>query len=379
MRFSMPHTIMLVLFALFILGYSWLPEARWHKNLYYLTLLSTVPLLFQHRQNWREWISPLTISLFIFMLYQIVSLSWGSVYSPQELGELARKVVLTASFVGIGAVAIARVSFQSSFWLAGIVAFSLTALWALIGWYIGDNADAMERLMQLGRGENANAAGAIIGVGTIACFASLIFATERLKRSVLLCCWLACALALVATQSRGAWLAAAAGHAVLLGFTPALSRKSVAMISLAVIALLLVSIEAIDWEMIIARADGHRLFVWQQALESVTLLGQGYRTPFEAVLPYGETIYQVHSIYVKALYDGGIIGALLLVALLAMAGLTLWQKRHYPRAILGLALWANAVMFGMVDFDILWVNSGIEWLLFWLPVAMAVATSRDYR
>ena len=73
------------------------------------------------------------------------------------------------------------------------------------------------------------------------------------------------------------------------------------------------------------------------------------------------------------MYQGGVLG---LGALLWMLGAMLrqaWQLRAQVDVPLWLALLVNAVLLGAVDYDILIVNAGLEWLLFWLPIGTVVA------
>lgn len=364
--------MVLSLFAVvFLAGYYVLPEARWHKTLFYVGLLPLLWHGWQCRAVWREWLGACCVLLGLVALYlgyQALSLSWSPIASPQEAGELVRKSALTLAYVAMVAVS---VRYLSPAWgVRAAVILALSAGFALgLFW---QEVPIHGRLEGFGRAENPNQAGALYGLGLLGC--SAVFLNKELSgraRYGVLLAWVLVLLALILSQSRGAWMAALAGHSLLLALRGRRLRKPVVMGGgLALIAAVTVASLQIDWMTIIARLDGYRLLIWQTALHDLSWLsGHGFRMPFALTLPYGETVYQPHSIYVTALYYGGLPGLLALLALYAAVGWRLWQNRQ----AFGLALWGNALVFGAVDFNLLLVNSGIEWLVFWTPVALALA------
>ncbi len=368
------------LYTLFILGYFWLADARLHKTLYYITLISALPLIWQARAQLKNWLPLFTTMLAAYPLYQIISLSWSSSYSLQELGEVIRKSLLTLSFVGLSAFAITQLT-QKKLQVVLLSGLVLSAALGIALW-LGGQMDAMHRLASLGRAENANAAGSLLGIVAISFFALLLSPTQKAWRWALAAGWALAIVALLLTQSRGALLAAVVAHGVLLALSPKMTRKTLMIFSAMIVAITIIAAPLIDWLSMIERLDGHRFIIWQQALsqwQQAPLTGLGYRTPFEMFLPYGETIYQVHSIYMKSLMDGGLVGLALLLMLLVGSGAALWPYRHKKLNGLWLALLANSMIFGFVDYDILLVNSDIVWLLFWLPIAGSVAAILEYK
>lgn len=369
--------IFITLMVLFLVQYYVQADERLHKIWFYVTLLAGATTAVMWRKHIPDLKSGLIKALMAYLVYQAVNISWSEAFSYEELGEVVRQSLLTVCFVVMAAFLLARNDKEYYVQYAVSIAAALGALAVMIGWNYGV-ADAMNRLAILGRAGNPNAAGALLTVASIVSF-STIFLVEQKRRIVMLACWLIVIIALLLTQSRGAWLASLSAHGIYLLLHPKISRKMMVLTIASSLVAVTVTSFVINWSSIIERMDGYRLTIWHEALVNgwlqVPLTGLGYRTPFELTLPYGETIYQVHSIYVKALYDGGLLGFGLLLLLGVTTGRILWQHRKERQNSLWLALLINAAIFGAVDYDILLVNCGIEWLLFWLPIAAAFAVS----
>lgn len=362
-----------MLLVLFLLAYYGLASAHWHKLLFYPLLPL---LLWQWKMQPLHWRQPAVFALLGYFAFLIVNLLWSPIFSGEELGELLRKMLLTLGFVG--AVAIAVASYQEAVFARVLkLSVMLAALSAALSMAL-INLDVlpMQRLIGFGRALNANQSGTLYGVALVAAYYVFLRAPSK-ERLITGLCWMVLLVALLLTQSRGALLAAVAAQAVLTLLHPAMTwRKAGIAAAFAVLALWVVSTQ-VDWHAMLERMDGYRLFIWQDALaqqwSQAPLWGLGYRMPYQVTLPYGETIYQTHSIYVAALYQGGVLG---LGALLWMLGAMLrqaWQLRAQVDVPLWLALLVNAVLLGAVDYDILIVNAGLEWLLFWLPIGTVVA------
>ncbi|GEM_PF-5687379 len=364
------------LLVIFLSAFYWLEEVKPHKLIFYGMFASFAVIAFRQKWNLAIWREGVGKALLCYLLYQVASLGWSSIFSGEELGEVIRKSVLTLGFVLVAAMSLRDVTCEglmkviTGLMVIAAISASLTMAWADI------SSMPMGRLIGYGRALNANQSGTLYGLSLVPAL-WLMLESKQKRRLLPALCWISLLVALLLTQSRGAWLAAIAGQGVLLLLHPALSGKKILSMGIVAVFAIFVAGFAIDWSSIIERLDGYRLFIWNYALadgwSQAPLTGLGYRTPFELTLPYGETIYQTHSIYVAALYQGGVVGLVTLLALFAFAGQALWKSQQLPEARLMLALLSNAFIFGAVDYDILLVNSALQWPLFWMPVAGALA------
>jgi hypothetical protein len=218
-----------------------------------------------------------------------------------------------------------------------------------------------ERLTGLGRSLNPVQGGCLYGFALVC---GLVLTRQRRRwwgAAVILLC------ALLATASRGALLGVLIATLVL--FSSRCMRKELMLLGVCCCVLV-----GMFFPELLARADSFRFFLWQEAWQRVGghwLLGLGYRAPFTVTLPYGQTVFQPHSLWITAYYFGAVVG----VATLAGLFYTCWRhgKKPLSRSLLGYA-W----VIGLFDYSLLLVNSEIEWLLFWLPFAMVAAEKNNY-
>lgn len=370
-------------YTLFLALFFWLDEVRLHRNGFYL--LVAVALLWQLRRPWLRELSQQRLSqvVLLYIFYQAASLSWSPVFNGEELAEVLRKGGLVLLFVIISAAVLQNHIYEKRVLWAMVLAGAASAAVSL---YLYSMQEILpERLTGLGRGRNPVQSATLYGVALI--IAGYLLQKEKQKliiRSVWLGCWLVLAVALIETESRGAFLAAMMAHALLLWhFLAVRCRWQVnkayiaAVFIIGSVAVFLAS-SLIDLQQWTQRWDSFRLEIWEYALgkwQRHPFFGLGYRTPFELTLSNGQTIYQPHSLYVAALYYGGLFGLAVLLQLISgtLRGLGQgFRQGEDLSATLYLALLFNAAIFFLVDYDLLLVNADMEWLLFWLPVGGAL-------
>ena len=101
-------------------------------------------------------------------------------------------------------------------------------------------------------------------------------------------------------------------------------------------------------------------------------LGRGFSYELDFINYSGEHITTTHSVYMGALLKGGIVGLLLLLAVIACGQWQAWRKRRsdsrYSLAILFYALVFMASQ-GMFIIS----NPRETWVLFWLPLGIALS------
>ncbi|MBS5243908.1 MAG: hypothetical protein KHZ57_32140, partial [Hungatella hathewayi] len=88
----------------------------------------------------------------------------------------------------------------------------------------------------------------------------------------------------------------------------------------------------------------------------------------------GEHITTTHSVYLGSLLKGGIIGLLLLFAVIAGGLWRAWSKRREDSRY-GLAIFGYALIFMASQGMFIISNPRETWPLFWLPLGIALSSS----
>ena len=99
--------------------------------------------------------------------------------------------------------------------------------------------------------------------------------------------------------------------------------------------------------------------------------GLGVSTP-DLIQVGGYDVLHPHNLYLAVAHQAGLLGLALLVTVIAVTADTLFRNYHEPEAKLGLAVWAMALPGYLLDGHELVDKVGWTWLLFWLPVGIAL-------
>ena len=134
-------------------------------------------------------------------------------------------------------------------------------------------------------------------------------------------------------------------------------------------------------DMLLARFEelgtqsGLRISIWRHTLTEIVnqpWLGRGASYELNFINYSGEHITTTHSVYLGALLKGGIIGLLLLLALIARGLWQAWRKRRDDSRY-GLAMLIFALVFMASQGMFIISNPRETWILFWLPLAIALS------
>ncbi len=370
LRFS-ASTIFLVLITLCVAGFYALPFKRLHEALFYLALLAA---MFQTRGffPWRLWVQQkLLWAIGGYLIFQWISLGWSSIMGAEEYGEAIRKGLLSVVWMLLLAKAMQNPAQEEVILATTVIVAAVSAALALSHYNTGIYSAGI-RLEGFGRSENAVQAGCLYGFALIIALWQFWQHRYILAKAVAYAvCWGVLLVALLATASRGALLATMIAHLIILIPYGKKTLKFILPIMIIFIIGIFLLGNPAAW---LVRADGFRLEIWQAALalwQSHPLLGLGFRTPFSLTLSDGQVIFQPHSLYITALYYGGICGLLALLLVLGIALKHAWKTRQ--TSALPLMLVVYGVIIGLFDFSLLLVTMKLEWLLFWLPWAMVLA------
>ncbi len=347
------------------------------------TYLLTLLALFGVRSQVAQHRVPFWV-LVVTLLYFVCSGFWSEPFFWRELGSTAVRALLIACFVLAFAEVYQRDGLRAWFGRS-VVAVGLCATCAALAIFFWTQP-ADGRLNGLGQLDTHVVAALVYG-----CVA--VFGLQAAIRDV--GCWKLLGVLAVAaglstvflSDSRNAWVSVAIGIAVLALAERLASRKYflLTLICLgAVLSAVLVALLLDDFgrELVLPRGDSFRPQIWAAALnrleEANLLVGLGVNASDDFVID-GVTFLHPHSMYLAALYQGGIVGLLLFLCLASVAMAALLRSYQLPEAKLGLALLAIAMPSFLLDGHELLDKISATWLLFWLPVAIAVSLSSVQR
>lgn len=185
-------------------------------------------------------------------------------------------------------------------------------------------------------------------------------------------------LAIFFTYSRGIWIAGAVALAMMLALNAA--RRVVVVVG-GVAALSLAAVGGFEPALLetVFLNTTYRDQIWLQwwdAVRNAWLLGVGPDAAFNAcVVELNQCFNQAHSLYLQFLFEFGVIGLLLLLALMALALRRGWLLRRQWHVALGLVMMVFALVAGIANYHDVFVRPGVIWLVFWLPVALLLSGS----
>ena len=126
---------------------------------------------------------------------------------------------------------------------------------------------------------------------------------------------------------------------------------------------------------ILPRGDSFRPAIWSDYAARIRTdgmwFGLGVLTP-DLIRVGGYDVLHPHNLYLAVVYQAGLVGLALMVTVIAVSAHTLFKHYDEPEAKLGLATWALALPCYLLDGHELVDKVGWTWLLFWLPVGIAL-------
>ena len=195
--------------------------------------------------------------------------------------------------------------------------------------------------------------------------------------AVLAALFLAVAIAL--SGSRNAWVAVPFGCLVFLvsRYAPERGLLAACGAALALVAVGLAAALAFEpaRDALLSRGAGYRPDVWAAILgrivEGGPWFGNGVLSD-DGVPVAGLVLPHPHNMYLALLFQGGIVALALFALLVALALRALLAHLAVPEAKLALGILAIGLPAWLLDGYELVDKIGWTWMLFWLPVAIAV-------
>lgn len=243
------------------------------------------------------------------------------------------------------------------------------------------------RLDGFGRAKNSNLAGVLFGIAAIAVvigrFHAVFARFDKTGIRIVIAVFLMFILFL--TLSRGAMLAliAASGLFVLFRAYHLPSYRKYALwipvTGCLFLALLAFFVPSVLMYLIERGATG-RLDIWWVAWRnflSSPFFGAGIATQFKYdFLFYGAPtqVNHAHSVYLSTLLHLGVIGLLILFVLMSLALRGAVRYGLSENDFLPLVALLFGVVFGVFDYAGFYVSLGTEWMVFWFPIMVVVAS-----
>jgi O-antigen ligase len=357
------------IYSLFVAGYFLLPMASGHRQLYYVLICPAVLLLARELRTFYAG-NRLAGLVLLYVGYMMASLAWTADFVAQEaIWQLGYSLTLLTFIFISGYLWIQypqrlRVLMPRLIWLAGAA-----ALVSIVVWY-SNNPFPASRLEPLGVMHHQNKSACAYGILLMLCIHYFIYPKAQPQRAVGIAIALVLLALILFTQSRTALAGVSIALLVMLGY-----RALIVVIAGLGLSFALISNNPTDWWFRVENFS-FRPGIWQQLLTEMDghwLFGRGYLVN-PKVEVYDYTFNHAHNGYLASLRDGGLIGLLLLLAILLTSGL--WALRLYrqrqQRLYLALLLYGMTVI--SLDFDRLLVHPKELWLFFWLPIALIMAT-----
>jgi O-antigen ligase len=196
---------------------------------------------------------------------------------------------------------------------------------------------------------------------------------DRLRKGLFALAAAILLLALLMTQARSAYLAAAVSSALIA----ATNRRGRYALLLAICVLgLLVALPATR-EILFARGVSLRPEIWVsyfQMAEEHPLFGYGILYDINRALPDGNVIDQPHNLVLAAEVHGGLaaFGAMLIM----LFGGIYWAARDWmgSKRLIQLSMIVAIVTAGMFDYHLLGTYPEWPWVTFWFPIALCISS-----
>lgn len=335
-----------LLLAVFLTGFLYFPSTRLHSDFYYLFVLLPF-LVLASRADWRALLGAPTVQLAaLLIVYLLLTLTWREDAAELGLYDPLRHALLTWSLVVVAAF----VTASRPHWLVelapllAIAAVAVTALSLLL--FYQENPFPGARLQnQVGLRDNPIGGTVPMGMIALAGLAALLTEGSRARRLVGGVAAVTATLFILATQSRSLLLGVVVGAIVLL----ALQRywRTLGGLALAAVATVVAIEVTPDVRGLVGRGDSYRFLIWSDALAQIRQapwLGYGFNAElaFDRGSRYTDSS---HNIWLTAWLQGGVIGFLLLGALVGRCGVVAWHCLDRPEARIAIAIFCFALIF----------------------------------
>ncbi len=325
---------------------------------------------------------PLFIFAAILLLYLGLSVNWSDGATWQDHAQVWLRIAYVIVFVSSLAVALQNPDFLRQVCRFVTVAALISALLCL-AWFAHNGGD-LGRLTGLLRYENPGRAGRLFcaALPFIGIYWSL--ETDRWRRLAPFA-GIAVLSAIIATDTRSAWLGACLGvSALLFAYIQKSGARHVIHLGCAIALLAAAVLFAIqelprtDW--LFPRGDSFRLSIWSAYLQDVLngplWFGWGQATDHWVVVG-DEQFRGAHNLYLSVLGQAGLPGLFLFVTILVWSSVRVLRNLNNPAARLGWSLLVIGASVFLFSGDRIIDKVNLIWYVVWVPLAIALALSLE--
>ena len=362
-----------VAYALFAAGFFFLIRPKYHNLFYYVALLAPyVILISKDRIEILLQASIFRLSL-AYLGMIAVSVLWAS---PSGLHKLSNHLFYFLYLIAFMALTIELTLKTKKFpdYVLKAILTSAT-IWIPISIFLFyQNHPWSIRLEGVGRLENPITGGLMFGMVALLCLHATIqkgnFST--LWRSLAATCGALCLVYMALTQSRSpviGLLLAGLIYAVLQRYWKLL----LSVLGIAIVVGIAFYLDILPRDLLTSRGLSYRPEIWQQALPAIMENPWfGHGATFDQTYQLSnKLVFQshTHSAFIASLLFVGIVGTSILLALIVQS----FRYAYRARNQLATSLLTYAIVILFINGYKLLDHPEIEWLYFWLPIALAAA------
>ncbi|WP_421507793.1 O-antigen ligase family protein [Erwinia rhapontici] len=193
-------------------------------------------------------------------------------------------------------------------------------------------------------------------------------------------------VAMLLTQSRGPLFSMIVALVPLVLLLKRIHRRDWLIIGLLLFALAIAIVLSNGYDVLFTRVkDSYsqsfvRFGIWENALSYIQQkpwFGWGFSQELDFVNAIGQRVHTTHSLYFAALLKGGIVGGLLLLAVIIYGFYMGWLQIKANQA-LEASMFLFGVMFYATQGMFLLSNPSVPWVMFWLPLALVMAQPKRH-
>lgn len=374
-------------YAIFLLGFFIFPSAKFHSNFFYIAVtLPFLVLIFMKKVDLGALLRDRTFLLvIIYLVYMCCTLFWADSFAINDLSKYGRRVLYIIIFVAM-TVHFAK-NYEYFFFKLVPVVFSISALVALttmVMFYL-QHPFPGTRLFGYGLLDNPFQASSIYGITVLVCMYFILHHRSFGMRLAYLGLLLVSFSYILLAQSRSALLALVIAMAVwqLFAWSPAKKGRGSQRKRLLIVLAIIVAVSAALFfifpgffdSAFLSRPSLYRLKLWGKLLtriEAAPWFGHGLSADPRTEISPGRILVHPHSVVIGTLLYGGVVGLLLLIAVVISA---LWQGFGRIKEPINI-LFASLALYGalciVLNGNMLIHHPKPFWLFFWFPVALVM-------